>query len=110
MNVGISMMHRSISGGHKWRLRAVAPNLFKFRLDFTPTASVCRSMGEFDRDKISERFASLTGMLEDAAGLAVSGQSSDLTKTAADRLIEELWGRLNTCVDILAGIKRELRR
>ena len=67
-------------------------------------------MGEFDRDKFSERFASLTGMLEDAAGLAVSGQSSDLTNTAADRLIEGLWGRLNALGDLLAGIERQLRR
>ena len=67
-------------------------------------------MGEFDRDKISERFASLTGMLEDAAGLAVSGQSADLTKTAADRLIEDLWGQLNTTVGILASMEREPRQ
>lgn len=80
-----------------------------FRLDFTPAASVCRSMEKQQRDLIAELFADLTGQLEDAAELAASGQSSKLSKPAIEQLVNNLRQQLTTCDDVLKHIERRLQ-
>lgn len=41
------------------------------------TASVCGVMNEFERDEISKGFADLMAAQEDAATLAIEGQSTE---------------------------------
>lgn len=72
-----------------------------FRLDFTPTASVCQRMKQDTRDYIQKQFADLTGLLEDAAELAVAGQSSKATQSTLGKLLSDLRTQLATCNDVL---------
>lgn len=100
----------SIKSSGQSRLLAVHVETFKYRLDFMPLGSVCVSMDISNRDRIAERFADLTATSEDAAGLAVSGQSPDLSETDAERLVAELWRTLICSVEILANIEQELHQ
>ena len=82
---------------------------FASRLDFMPPASVCRSMKKHEKDQIAELFADLTGRLEDAAEVAVAGQSSTATLQAPGRLASDLQQQLATCSHVLKHIGRRLQ-
>ena len=61
-------------------------------------------MNEFDRDRTSKGFADLTALLENAAALAVEGQSSKHTLVSARANIKKFWPLLNACLVTLAAI------
>ena len=79
-----------------------------FRLDFLCTGSVCGSMDENERDRISKRFADLTALLEDAAGLAVEGQSSQRSLMLVVDDIAQIWPLLIAGVAALTSIERSI--
>lgn len=66
------------------------------------------SMNEFERDKISERFADLTALLEDAAGLSVEGQSDKRSFALMRTDIAQIWPLLRASVMVLTTIERIL--
>ena len=66
-------------------------------------------MEKHEQDQIAELFADLTGRLEDAAELAVAGQSSTATLQALGQLASDLQQQLATCNDTLKHIERRLR-
>lgn len=72
-------------------------------------ASVCVVMADYERDKISKRFADLTALLEDAAGFAVDGQSSQRSLAAIKNTVIQIWPLLITSVAELAAIERDIK-
>ena len=76
-----------------------------FRLDFVGTGSVCVTMEENIRDSISSGFAELTILMEDAATLAVAGQSQKQSVTNAKEIIKTIWPLLISCDVVLASIE-----
>lgn len=71
-------------------------------------ASVCGAMEDTTRDRISRDFADLTALLEDAAGLAVEGQSRRQSVTALKEITARLRSLVNMSEQILTGIERAL--
>ncbi len=65
-------------------------------------------MDEKARDEISERFADLTVLLEDAATIAVEGQSKRLSLSSVASQIEQAWPKVIASVGVLAAIERKL--
>ena len=65
-------------------------------------------MDEFERDRISKGFADLTALLEDAAGLAVEGQSNQRSLKFIGDDIVQIWPLLIAGVAKLASIEREI--
>jgi hypothetical protein len=63
-------------------------------------------MDEIERDRISKGFADLTALLEDAAGLAVEGQSNQRTLALIGNDIAQIWPLLIAGVAELASIER----
>ena len=57
-------------------------------------------------DRISKEFADLTAVLEDVAGLAVEGQSSQRSLALIRENIAHIWPLLIACVAELASIER----
>lgn len=66
-------------------------------------------MDEFELDGISKGFADLTALLEDAAGLAVEGQSSQRSLVLVRENITQIWPLLIAGVAELASIERRVR-
>lgn len=66
-------------------------------------------MDEFERDGISKEFADLTALLEDAAGIAVEGQSCPRSLVSVREHIAHFWPLLIACVAELASIERGIR-
>jgi len=66
-------------------------------------------MDEFERDGISKRFANLTALLEDAAGLAVEGQSRQRSLALIRKNIAHIWPLLIACVAQLALLERHVQ-
>lgn len=66
------------------------------------------AMEEIERDRISKEFADLTAMFEDAATLAVNGQTDrrSLDLILAD--IQQLWSILAASMTVLASIERRI--
>lgn len=60
------------------------------------------------RDRISKEFADLTAMLEDAAGIAVDGQSRRHSVAALKEIISRLRSLVNASERTLSGIERAL--
>lgn len=58
-------------------------------LDFRATASVCGDMEQHDSD-LGHQFAQLTGVFEDAAGLAAEGQGADVPTSERRALLKTL--------------------
>jgi hypothetical protein len=67
-------------------------------------------MDEYARDRISKEFADLTAQLEDAAGLAVRGQSLRQSVAAVRGTHAQLSALLKTCEHKLASAERALVR
>lgn len=82
--------------------------LHMFLLDFRRRGSVCRCMNESDSDQIAKGFAELTTLLEDAAALAVDGQSGDRTPESIKAVSEDLRILLKASVTKLAWIERSI--
>lgn len=72
-------------------------------------ASVCGVMADFERDRISKRFADLTALLEDAAGFAVDGQSSQRSLAAIKNTVIQIWPLLIASVADLAANERDIQ-
>lgn len=73
-------------------------------LDFRGQASLADRMDDITRDQIRQAFAALTAEMEDAAALAVEGQSAALAATRAAELIRELDLRLRAGGASLAAL------
>jgi hypothetical protein len=62
-------------------------------------------MDENVRESISSGFADLTILMEDAATLAVAGQSQKQTVPDAKEIIQTIWRILISCNAILSSIE-----
>lgn len=70
-------------------------------------ASVCVGMEhERIRDDILKGFADLTGLLEDAAGLAVEGQCCRSKIDDWENLAAQIWPEVNRIIRVLAALER----
>ena len=76
-----------------------------FRLDFVGTGSVFVTMDENVRVSISSGFADLTILMEDAATLAIAGQSKKQAVMDAKEIIQTIWPLLTSCNAVLASIE-----
>lgn len=65
-------------------------------------------MDEFERDRASKEFADLTALLEDAAGIAVEGQSGQRALASLRENVAQIWPMLIACVAELASIERSI--
>lgn len=65
-------------------------------------------MEDTARDRISKDFADLTDLLEDAAGLAVEGQSRRQSVAALKEITSRLRSLVNASERTLTGIERAL--
>ncbi len=63
-------------------------------------------MNELERDKISERFADLTALLEVAAGLSIGGQSGKRSLALMRSDIAQIWPLLRASEIVLTTIER----
>lgn len=81
------------------------PPFMTFRLDFVGTGSVCVTMDENVRVSISSGFADLTILMEDAATLAIAGQSKKQAVMDAKEIIQTIWPLLTSCNAVLASIE-----
>ncbi len=72
------------------------------------TASVCGAMDEHARDKISKAFAGLTGLLEDAAGYAVDGQSLQRPPAALREIVAQIRPLLTASELALGNVEHTL--
>ena len=71
---------------------------------------MCGVMDECERDRISKGFADLTALLEDAAGHAVEGQSSQRSLASFREDIKQIWPLLIACVSALASIENVITK
>jgi hypothetical protein len=85
-----------------------SPPFMTFRLDFVGTGSVCVTMDENVRDSISRGFAELTILMEDAATLAVVGQSQKQAVRDAKEIIKAIWPLLISCDVAMASIEHAI--
>ena len=58
------------------------------------------------RDDISKGFSDLTGLFEDAAGLAVEGQSRRYTVEDLENLAAQIWPEVNRTIKVLVALER----
>jgi len=58
------------------------------------------------RDDISKGFADLTALLEDAAGMAVEGQSRRCNVEDLESLAAQIWPEVNRISKVLAALEQ----
>ena len=64
------------------------------------------AMDENVRDNISNGFAELTSLIEDAATIAVAGQSQRQSMVDMKELIKSIWPILISCNVVLSSLER----
>lgn len=79
-------------------------------LDFAASASVCPVMDNSRDDRLGERFAVLTGILEDAAALASDGQRGDASDDFRSKLVVQIGQHLDEAHALLADIRNILNK
>lgn len=73
-------------------------------LDFRAAESLCVGMDDTDNGTLGERFAALTGVLEDAATLAIEGQRQGLSTSGVASIAAEIDQQLGRSRQILSEI------